>query len=47
VAAFALRLVLATTDHEVVREHWRGDPRTLDRLLRLVLVGRRAPPALP
>ena len=46
VAAFALRLVLATTDREVVREHWRGDPRTLERLLRLVLVGRRPPPAL-
>jgi uncharacterized membrane protein YkvA (DUF1232 family) len=47
VAAVALRLVLATTDREVVREHWRGDPRTLDRLLRLVLLGRRGPPSLP
>ena len=47
VAALALRLVLATTDREVVREHWRGDPRTLERLLRLVLLGRREPPALP
>jgi uncharacterized membrane protein YkvA (DUF1232 family) len=47
VAGLALRLVLATTDREVVREHWRGDPRTLERILRIALLGRGEPPALP
>src|SRR5213592_3066207 len=48
VAALALRFVLRTTDGAVVREHWRGDPATLERLLRLVLWGSRgAPRALP
>jgi uncharacterized membrane protein YkvA (DUF1232 family) len=41
VAALALRFVLRTTDGAVVREHWRGDPATLERLLRLVTWGGR------
>jgi uncharacterized membrane protein YkvA (DUF1232 family) len=48
VGALALRFVLRTTDGSVVREHWRGDPATLERLLRLVSWGRRGTPrALP
>jgi uncharacterized membrane protein YkvA (DUF1232 family) len=48
VAALALRFVLSTTDGSVVREHWHGDPATLERLLRLVSVGGRGRPrALP
>jgi uncharacterized membrane protein YkvA (DUF1232 family) len=48
VAALALRFVLRTTDGGVVREHWRGDPATLERLLRLVSWGGRGTPrALP
>lgn len=46
VAIIALRFVLGMTDVEVLRAHWRGDPRTFDRMLRLA--GRRGtPPALP
>jgi uncharacterized membrane protein YkvA (DUF1232 family) len=48
VAALALRFVLRTTDGAIVREHWRGDPATLERLLRFVTWGGRgAPRALP
>ena len=48
VAALAIRFVLATTDGSIVREHWRGDPATLERLLRFVSWGGRgAPRALP
>ncbi len=48
VAALALRFVLRTTDVSVVREHWRGDPATLERLLRVVSWGGRGTPrALP
>src|SRR5213593_5298425 len=49
VAALALRFVLRTTDGAIVREHWRGDPATLERLLRLVSWGgsRGTPRALP
>jgi uncharacterized membrane protein YkvA (DUF1232 family) len=48
VAALALRFVLSTTDRAVVREHWHGDPATLERLLGLVSWGRRGTPrALP
>jgi len=48
VAALALRFVLRTTDRAVVREHWRGDPATLERLLRIVSWGRPGTPrALP
>ena len=39
VAALALRFVLGTTDGVVVREHWHGDPATLERLLRVALWG--------
>ena len=35
VAAFALRYVIATTAPDIVAEHWRGDPATLRRILRL------------
>jgi uncharacterized membrane protein YkvA (DUF1232 family) len=48
IAALALRFVLRTTDGSVVREHWHGDPATLERLLRLVSWGGRGTPrALP
>ena len=35
VAALILRHVVRTAGADVVAEHWRGDPATLDRLLRL------------
>jgi uncharacterized membrane protein YkvA (DUF1232 family) len=38
VAALVLRAVLRRTDRDVLLEHWRGDPATLDRL-----VGRARP----
>jgi uncharacterized membrane protein YkvA (DUF1232 family) len=49
VGALALRFVLSTTDGSVVREHWHGDPATLERVLRLVSWGGRrgTPRALP
>jgi uncharacterized membrane protein YkvA (DUF1232 family) len=48
VAALALRFVLRTTDRAIVREHWHGDPATLERILRIVGWGRRdTPRALP
>jgi uncharacterized membrane protein YkvA (DUF1232 family) len=34
VAALVLRRVLRRTDRSVVAEHWRGDPATLDCILR-------------
>lgn len=33
VAAAVLRFVLVSTERSVLYEHWRGDPRTLDRVL--------------
>jgi uncharacterized membrane protein YkvA (DUF1232 family) len=44
VAALALRFVLRTTDGAVVRQHWHGDPATLERLLRIVSWGGRGTP---
>lgn len=44
VAALALRFVLRTTDGAVVREHWHGDPATLERLLKVALWGGRGTP---
>lgn len=44
VAALTLRFVLSTTDGALIREHWHGEPATLDRLLRLVSLGRRRTP---
>ena len=35
VAALVLRHVRRRTSREVVVEHWRGDPATLDRILRV------------
>jgi uncharacterized membrane protein YkvA (DUF1232 family) len=35
VAALVLRHVVRKAGPEVIRDHWRGDPATLDRLLRL------------
>jgi uncharacterized membrane protein YkvA (DUF1232 family) len=35
VAALVLRHVLRRTSREVVVEHWRGDPATLDTILRV------------
>jgi uncharacterized membrane protein YkvA (DUF1232 family) len=34
IAALVLRHVLRTVDRGTILEHWRGDPRTIDRLLR-------------
>jgi uncharacterized membrane protein YkvA (DUF1232 family) len=34
VAALALRYLVRRSGVEVVREHWRGDPATLEALLR-------------
>ena len=34
VAALVLRHVLRTAGDEVIAEHWRGEPETLNRLLR-------------
>ena len=34
VAALVLRFVLKRTDRDVLFEHWRGDPATLERLVR-------------
>lgn len=39
VAALVLRHVLRRTDRAVLADHWRGDPNTLDAIIRL---GRRA-----
>ena len=48
VAALALRFILRTTDGAIVRQHWHGDPATLERLVRIVSWGKRgAPRALP
>jgi uncharacterized membrane protein YkvA (DUF1232 family) len=44
VAALAMRFLLETTDGAVVREHWPGEPATLDRVMRIALVGRRGTP---
>jgi uncharacterized membrane protein YkvA (DUF1232 family) len=35
VAALVLRHVLRTAGEDVIAEHWRGEPETLNRLLRL------------
>jgi uncharacterized membrane protein YkvA (DUF1232 family) len=35
VAALILRHLLRTAGRDVIAEHWRGDPATLDRLIRL------------
>lgn len=36
VAALVLRHVIRSAGPEVVSEHWRGDPATLERILRIV-----------
>jgi uncharacterized membrane protein YkvA (DUF1232 family) len=36
VAALILRRIVRTAGREVVEEHWRGDPATIARLLRVV-----------
>jgi uncharacterized membrane protein YkvA (DUF1232 family) len=41
VAALVLRHLVRTAGEDVVRDHWHGDPRTLDRILRVASVGRR------
>ena len=43
VAALILRRLVRTAGREVVEEHWRGDPATIARLLRVV-ESRSAPP---
>ena len=35
IAALVLRHVLKKAGPEVIRDHWRGDPATIDRLLRI------------
>jgi uncharacterized membrane protein YkvA (DUF1232 family) len=40
VSALVLRYVLRHAGAEVLSEHWRGDPATLDRLLRVVALHR-------
>lgn len=40
VAALVLRHVLRRTDRAVLRDHWHGDPSTLDAIIRM---GRRKP----
>jgi uncharacterized membrane protein YkvA (DUF1232 family) len=47
VAALALRFAVRSTDGVVLREHWRGDPATLERMLRIVGWRSGAPRALP
>jgi uncharacterized membrane protein YkvA (DUF1232 family) len=37
VAALVLRHVLKRTDRSVLADHWRGDPATLDAIIRLRL----------
>jgi uncharacterized membrane protein YkvA (DUF1232 family) len=41
VAALILRRLVKTAGREVVEEHWRGDPATIARLLRVVQSGTR------
>jgi uncharacterized membrane protein YkvA (DUF1232 family) len=43
IAALVLRHLVRTAGEDVVREHWRGDGRTLDVILRLASYGRRRP----
>jgi len=43
VAALVLRAVLRRTGREIATEHWRGDPDTLERLLRIAGVGAATP----
>jgi uncharacterized membrane protein YkvA (DUF1232 family) len=40
VAALVLRHVLRRTDHKVLAEHWRGDPATLDAIIRARRIAR-------
>jgi uncharacterized membrane protein YkvA (DUF1232 family) len=39
VAALILRRLVKTSGMQVIQEHWRGDPATIDRLLRVVRGG--------
>jgi uncharacterized membrane protein YkvA (DUF1232 family) len=39
VAALVLRHLVRVAGVEVVRDHWRGEPRTLETILRLARVG--------
>jgi uncharacterized membrane protein YkvA (DUF1232 family) len=42
VAALVLRHVVKKAGPDVIRDHWRGDPVTIDRLLRAARVTRTA-----
>ncbi|MDP9333223.1 MAG: DUF1232 domain-containing protein [Actinomycetota bacterium] len=44
VAALILRHLLRRAGPDVIREHWRGEPATLDRLLRLSAPRRQPDP---
>lgn len=46
VAVFVLRRVMRAAGREIVREHWRGDPMTLERLMRVARVRVATPSAL-
>ena len=43
VAALVLRHLVRVAGPDTVREHWRGDPRTLETILRLARIGQRTP----
>ena len=47
VAALVLRRILKTAGEDVVRQHWRGDDRTLDTILRLSGAKPRGPVLSP
>jgi uncharacterized membrane protein YkvA (DUF1232 family) len=47
VAALILRHLLRTAGPDVIAEHWRGDPVTLEKLLRLSRRGAQPPPPRP
>jgi len=40
VAALVLRHILSRTNRSVLADHWRGDPATLDAIIRFPLGGR-------
>lgn len=45
IVALAIRYLIATAGRERVSAYWKGDPATLERILRLARVQATAPPA--
>ena len=45
VAVLVLRHLLRVAGPEAIRDHWRGDPASLDRILRIAGTGRRRTPS--